>query len=131
VRQTNSALQHTCRTLLYDRSEQYCCRGCARQCTATHCNTLQHTVAHCDTLQHTHSTLLQDRVVQDNALQHTATNENTLQRLATHCNTLKHIAALRDTLQHAFIENCNTTGRRTVVAGVAQGVQSGHLRCLW
>jgi len=44
-------------------------------CTATHCNTLQHTATHCNTLQHT--------ATHCNALQHTATLCNTLQSIST------------------------------------------------
>jgi len=49
-------------------------------CSATHCNTLQHTAT-----QHHHYRML---TLATSALQHTATHCNTLQHTATHCNTL-------------------------------------------
>jgi len=46
---------------------------CIENCTATHCNTLQHSATHCNTLHHT--------VTRCNTLQHTA-------HTATYCNSL-------------------------------------------
>jgi len=46
------------------------------RCTATHCNTLQHSATHCNTLQHT--------VTHGNMLLHTATHCTTLQHTVTH-----------------------------------------------
>ena len=70
-------------------------------CTATHCNTLQHTATHCNILQHT--------ATRCNTLQHTRTHSITLQDSATHCNTLQHTATHCNTLQHTFWHVCRRT----------------------
>jgi len=61
------------------------------QCTATHCNALEHTAMHCNTLQCT--------ATHCNALQHTAMHCNTLQNPATHCSMLRRTATHCNTLQ--------------------------------
>ena len=84
-------------------------------CTATRCNTLQHTATHCNTLHNT----LQHTATQCNTMQHTATRWTRLTtystwlrqsqhcNTATHHNTLQHIATHRNTLQRTTI-HCNT-----------------------
>jgi len=91
-------------------------------CTATHCNTLQHTATHVDTLQHTvtHCNTLQHTTTHYNTLQytaahcstrrHTATHCNAMQRTATHYNTLQHTATRCNTRQHTATP-CNTLQR--------------------
>jgi len=63
-------------------------------CTATHCNTLQHTATHWTRLTTYWTWLHQPQhcntATHHNTLQHIATHRNTLQRTTTHCNTLDH-----------------------------------------
>ena len=61
-------------------------------CTATHCNTLQHTVTHCNTLHHT--------ATYCNTLHHTIIHYTTLNHAATNCTTLHYIAPRCIPLQH-------------------------------
>ena len=61
-------------------------------CTATHCNTLQHTAPHCTTLHHTapHCNTLQvTRHLEKANSMHRNTLQHTLQQTASHCNTLQ------------------------------------------
>ena len=85
---------------------QMCVEFVTKYCTATHCNTLQHTATHCNTLQHT--------ATHCNTLLHTATRCSTLQHVAEHCN--KYFA----TLKHAI-----TTNGRTSQVGQGWNVDSG------
>jgi len=66
------------------------------KCTATYCNTLQHSAIHCNAPEHT--------ATQCNALHRTATYYNTLRKNGT---TLQLTAIQFDTLQHTVI-HCNT-----------------------
>jgi len=97
-------------------------------CTATHCNTLQHTATHCNTLQHTathwkqslhllqlsRAALLAQNTVdthwsfyalQHAAATHTAARCNMLQHTATHCNTLQRTAIHCITLTTFLAQN--------------------------
>jgi len=86
-------------------------------CTATQCNTLQHTATHYNTLQHTatHCSTLQHTATHYNTPQHivtrvlwcAATRYHELQHTATHCNALQHTTTRCNTLQHT-IKHCNT-----------------------
>ena len=78
-----------------------------QQHSATLCRTVQHTASHCNTLQLTENTHSLTLLFTGRALQHTATHCNALQHTATHCSTLQHSAALCSTLQHSAA-HCKT-----------------------
>jgi len=122
-----NTLQQTTKQRQHTHTSGSCCT-----CSATPCNTLQHTATHCNTLQHTAThcdshtppgigvPALQHTATPCNTLRHPATPCNTLQHTTTHCNhctTLQHTTAhthlyelvylLCNTLQHAAT-HCNT-----------------------
>jgi len=129
----------------------------ARCCTATHCNTLQHTATHCNSLQHTraghkrcihmllhtatyrntlHHTatcsnykrLMSRGCIGSDTLQHTASHCTTLQHTATHCNMLQHTAPHCNTLQHTAT-HCTRCVTYSCFARVHLGSASGHAMC--
>ena len=63
--------------------------------TATHCNTLHYIALHCNTLHHTathcstlHCSTLQHTATHCNTLQHTVNHDKSLQIIAHHCKSL-------------------------------------------
>ena len=82
----------------------------AQVCTATHCNTLQHTATHCNTLQHTATQAVAEYCkIWLSVLQERAQEVGEAQVCAaTHCNTLQRIATTQcKTLQHTATQPCN------------------------
>jgi len=74
-------------------------------CSATHCNTLQHTATHCNTLQHTQTTQITyvtRLYIDQRTVCCSATHCNTLQHTATHCNTLQHTATHSNNSNHIY-----------------------------
>jgi len=90
-------------------------------CTATHCNTLQHTATHCSTLQHT--------AAHCNTLQHTATLQqtrcNTLQHIATQCNTMQQTDQASSCRDGTATPAC-LAATRTCLAGYAKCARTRH-----
>ena len=126
------------------------------QCTATHCNILQHIATHCNTLQHTYRSprhLSNHNVTHCNTLQRTSTHRNTLQHIATHCitlpdapiiyqitcnalqrtsthcNTRQHTATRCITLQHTAT-HCNTLTEAPVIFQITLQHTATHCNTL-
>ena len=94
--------------------------SCHIVCTATHCNTLQHTTIHLHLSSGAKNIFMGGKCGQPNCL-----HCNTLHRTATHCNTLQYTATHCNTLQHTSI--CHR-GPKTLSSGASAGNQ---IVCFW